>query len=189
MNYSNETILVSNSPIVLEKEFGSVIDSFDTVVRFNNYVIEGYEKYVGTKTDVWSTRICGSIHARSKEEKSEYSEIIAIHNHCLFNKAIQQLLPQFLTKNPRATIVQNETSKKYSKLFEYDPKKNWLTVGMITILYMLDIGYDRLHLYGFSGDVRKHYFPKNPKDPGFHNFKKEAEHIKMLEDQGKVVIL
>lgn len=33
---------------------GHVIDSYPTVVRFNEYVIEGYEEYVGTKTTLRS---------------------------------------------------------------------------------------------------------------------------------------
>ena len=33
---------------------GSIIDSYPTVVRFNEYMIEGYEEYVGTKTTLRS---------------------------------------------------------------------------------------------------------------------------------------
>lgn len=34
---------------------GKQIDSFDQIIRFNTYVIEGYEEHVGTKTTVWCT--------------------------------------------------------------------------------------------------------------------------------------
>jgi hypothetical protein len=33
---------------------GKIIDSFPTIVRFNQYVIEGYEEFVGTKTTLRS---------------------------------------------------------------------------------------------------------------------------------------
>lgn len=51
----NNVIIVSNSPIVLDKELGDKIDSFDTVIRINDFEIDGYEKYVGTKTDIWAS--------------------------------------------------------------------------------------------------------------------------------------
>jgi hypothetical protein len=46
------TILVGNGPI-LDPNLGSFIDSFDRVVRFNDYAIEGYEDAVGTKITDW----------------------------------------------------------------------------------------------------------------------------------------
>jgi len=43
-------LLVGNSGGVLNNEWGPKIDEFDIVVRFNNFELHGYEKYVGTKT-------------------------------------------------------------------------------------------------------------------------------------------
>lgn len=43
-------ILVGNSDGVLKQKWGSEIDKFDIVVRFNNMVIKRYEKFVGKKT-------------------------------------------------------------------------------------------------------------------------------------------
>jgi len=52
-----KAIVIGNSPSVLEYEYGKFIDEyFDVVIRCNWYRIEGFEKYVGTKTDVWSFR-------------------------------------------------------------------------------------------------------------------------------------
>ena len=48
-------ILVGNGSSIKDKENGVLIDSFDTVVRFNSYKTEGYELYTGTKTDIWFT--------------------------------------------------------------------------------------------------------------------------------------
>lgn len=47
-------IIVGNSSGVLDKKLGSEIDKFTYVLRFNDFVINGYENYVGTKTThVW----------------------------------------------------------------------------------------------------------------------------------------
>ena len=50
-----KVIFVSNSPTVLDKELGEKIDKFDIVIRCNDFEIEGYEKHVGTKTDIWAS--------------------------------------------------------------------------------------------------------------------------------------
>ncbi|WP_083270418.1 glycosyltransferase family 29 protein [Lacunisphaera limnophila] len=40
---------------VFHRNWGEHIDSFDIVVRFNNYAITGFEKEVGRKTTAWAS--------------------------------------------------------------------------------------------------------------------------------------
>jgi len=47
-------LLIGNSGILLDQALGEKIDAFNgEIVRFNNFVIEGFEKYVGHRTDWW----------------------------------------------------------------------------------------------------------------------------------------
>ena len=46
-------IIVGNSKELLNRPLGEEIDKFDVVVRLNNFKIDGYEKYVGTKTNAF----------------------------------------------------------------------------------------------------------------------------------------
>jgi hypothetical protein len=48
-------IVVGNGESVLESKAGDIIDNFKTVVRLGRYVTEGFEEYVGSKTDIIST--------------------------------------------------------------------------------------------------------------------------------------
>lgn len=50
-----KVIIVGNSPDVLKNEYGSLIDSYDIVIRINKCVTKNYEKYVGSKIDIWAT--------------------------------------------------------------------------------------------------------------------------------------
>ena len=52
---SDSIIVVGNGESVLESEAGNIIDNFKTVVRLGRYVTDGFEKYVGSKTDIIST--------------------------------------------------------------------------------------------------------------------------------------
>lgn len=51
----DSVIVVGNGPSIMQKKNGSIIDSFDHVIRFNDYKIEGFEEYTGTKTSFWTT--------------------------------------------------------------------------------------------------------------------------------------
>jgi len=62
----NDVVLIGNGPSVKKYEYGDLIDSYKTVVRFNWYHIDGYEKHVGTKTDIWFTSIYDPIRAKKK---------------------------------------------------------------------------------------------------------------------------
>ena len=46
-------IIIGNGQSILNNELQDEIDAFDIVVRINNYKINGYEHYLGTKTDIW----------------------------------------------------------------------------------------------------------------------------------------
>ena len=55
LNLHSNIILVGNGPSALSKKVGKYIDKIPIVVRFNSFRLEGYEEYVGTKTDIWLT--------------------------------------------------------------------------------------------------------------------------------------
>jgi hypothetical protein len=44
--------IVSSSPTLLDNDYGKIIDQYDNVVRCNKAFVNGYEKYVGSKTNI-----------------------------------------------------------------------------------------------------------------------------------------
>ena len=52
-----KTIVVGNSPSLLDYEYGEQIDSFTKVIRCNYCHTDGFEKHVGSKTNIWVTSI------------------------------------------------------------------------------------------------------------------------------------
>ena len=53
LNFKNKSVaVVGSSGNLLNKEAGEEIDSHDIVIRFNQARVEGYEKYVGSRTDI-----------------------------------------------------------------------------------------------------------------------------------------
>jgi hypothetical protein len=51
----NDIVIVGNGESNLDIKNGSAIDKFKTVVRLGSYITEGFEEYVGSKTDIIST--------------------------------------------------------------------------------------------------------------------------------------
>lgn len=47
-----KVVIVCNGESVLIHDLGNVIDCMDVVVRIGNFKISGYEKFVGTKTNI-----------------------------------------------------------------------------------------------------------------------------------------
>lgn len=56
MSYK-KLIIVGNASSILNQKKGNLIDEFDVVLRTGSFQIKGYEKYVGTKTDIYYTPI------------------------------------------------------------------------------------------------------------------------------------
>jgi len=85
MSYKN-IIVVGNGGGVLEKENGHLIDTFDYVVRMGNCNIRGFERYVGTKTDMYRAQWCNFIHFDKNEQFfiPRYDHIK--FNHLLFSE-------------------------------------------------------------------------------------------------------
>ena len=51
----DSVIVVGNGPSIIQKKNGELIDSFDHVIRFNDYKTDGFEGYTGSKTSFWTT--------------------------------------------------------------------------------------------------------------------------------------
>ena len=116
-------VIIGNGPSVLKSEKGDLIDSFDIVVRFNNFKIEGFEKNIGTKTNYWFNTISSHKpknysniskliwHSWNWDEKTDvrYEEIKRIHS---FN------IPD-ISKTKRETIEEMQEYVNDKSYFNY----------------------------------------------------------------------
>ena len=64
-------VVIGNGSSVLNHELGTLIDSFQNVARFNEYQIDGYEEFVGTKTTFW----CRNSSKDTKDRDDVFEEI------------------------------------------------------------------------------------------------------------------
>lgn len=75
--YSNSIAFIGNSPAELGKSNGAKINSFQKVVRFNNYSVDDHfiQDY-GSKVNIWVTAQTDDVIHRSNEEVRSYDFIV-----------------------------------------------------------------------------------------------------------------
>jgi hypothetical protein len=91
--YCKKTIVVGNGANVLSKTNGHKIDNFDYVVRMGNCATQGFEKNVGTKTNIYRVSWDRLIYNK-KQDTEPHAPYKYIHIHFNFDELL------FLEQDP-----------------------------------------------------------------------------------------
>jgi len=167
-------VLVGNGPAVLSRPLGLVIDSFDVVIRFNNYQIQGFEKHVGTKTTLWSAFFHGS------SEPLRHNRIFCPHesdNPGTEAVEVYRMASHFYNR----TRKQVQARAHWASGFDRDVEPLLASSGVLLTAYLLEVvGVKKVHLAGFDHfskitSKQHHYWLPSA-------FKKPAEHDGDLEE-------
>jgi len=194
--------VVGNSGMVLDSTHGEFIDSHDTVIRFNDAVVEGYEKSVGSRTDIRIVN-CHIFQGLINPDyyKKYFSNFdpefpLKLHNEIILIKnnvdpyafeyvfhimkdngcEIHYLDPQILT-----------TITKELHLPEGEPSN-----GVVGI-FLGSKNFKTTSCFGFSFYEepweRKHYYEEiTPYDQASHDFTLEKLYVTRLEEEGAIKI-
>lgn len=171
----NQVLIIGNAPSVLQHKLGAVIDTFPLVVRFNNFVVYGFEDFVGTKTDAWVATF-----KASKYQPSDFKNVYFVH-------------PPFLMhSNPppqgsNITLISGEDYDRVNKLIGL--KNEWASSGVVMIYYFLGKDYQVIiHGFDFFQTRRIHYYQDNACMIG-HNASKERDAVQKLIENNEIQLL
>lgn len=154
-NYDEPLCIIGNGKI---ENKGKIIDSYKTVIRFNNFKINGFEKDVGTKTSL------RCVNGYGKTLKV-YDNIISF-----------------------SPFLENDKESKFANLYDgdiifaSDTYKYGLihpSTGFTLIIMLVTLGY-KFDLYGFDFFESGHYYDATHKST-MHNAKKEKEILHKLK--------
>lgn len=156
-------VLVGNGPSALLGD-GAKIDSFDHVVRFNNFKLRGFEEKVGSKTTLWATFGRGMTPA---DPDVRPDRIVFIHDHNSDPAYVARELWRIPHSFFRATL---------DKFAGAVGNRGGLlpSSGFLVASWLLSLGVKKIHLSGFD------HFSKEKS--GLHHywvnrsFKRPAEH-------------
>ena len=160
----NEKILViGNGSSVMDNEFGPLIDLyFDTIIRFNRFKTKGYEKYVGTKTNVWIVADIGfdkwvlnkekGIEGSESDNKFEYNNILI---YCPSFK-IDDFLNSFDDKVSESDfkdtgiikVISSDIENEIEKVVNFKPA--WPSTGLIALTLCIKTNLGKIYCHGFD---------------------------------------
>jgi len=170
-----EILLIGNGPSAVESERGLEIDDFDTVARFNAFRIEGFEKYVGTKCDIWVTCVL----LKDWYYIYSYDEVYYIS----FDLDPKEKLFLEMKKDlPITRKIDPAIIREVQRIGGY----GGMSSGAIMAYYAATI-YDKVHLYGFDHfQKEKHHYGDGGKKGDIHVAEHELALFDHLFSTGKV---
>ena len=181
--------IVGNSPCELNKRKGSLIDSHDIVIRFNNFEINQ-----NTKADYGekiSVKVCSPTL-----ESLRLKEDGGCINFLLLPK-VNSFIPKFRL-DYLTNLAQSGTSIAMfdTECFMRKYDMRVFSIGLLIILWLAENRdlVDSISIFGFSLtdqlDGVKHYFSGDPsagKQLSFHKWSKEALILNLLIQEGVIV--
>ena len=189
------TVIVGNGRSVLGAEHGPAVDAFATVVRFNDYQIDGYQAHIGQKTDLWVVSDWTAIKLINKYPLRTIPTIIAVPYYFMGKPYYKQrraeveadLTPEQLE---RCSFVPMQVVQELVESNHFGDR--WPSSGLITIVHMLNSqSISRVHLHGFDFfkeiDGKIHYMEDTHK--ANHHAAEEERICMTLVQQRRVAFL
>ena len=192
LNLNNNVVLVGNSSLLLGK-YGKLIDSYDTVFRFNRSPIKNFEEHVGTRTDfrILNNHVFENVNPGNDYtnqplkfiKKIKNSNIIRIGPGEPRNKTIKS----FERKKNKIYLFDYEKSEEIKELLKFKSNKN-MSVGAIMISLCILSGVET-NIIGF--DLKEvsvtHYWEDRPnKMSNSHDFSFEKKWVRELVNKGVI---
>ena len=185
-------IIVGNSPQLLEHKNGKLIDEFDVVIRTGRFVIDGYEKYTGTRTSIWSNRWCKMI------ESSSIILTLSLINQIWFSELDQHYFEDEITEyfNQHNKNIDVKFFSKHllpEELYEYQPTLGYMCVLMAAKLFpdsqIFITGFGlNIDLNEFSGTYWDQQYTRRVKE-GNHSFMRESIIMRKMIARGYIQLL
>lgn len=184
-----KVIIIGNSPTVLEEENGDFIDSHDIVIRINHCPVEGYEKFIGKKIDIWSTTK-NSIF-KDKFYPEDFSKLKYVW-HRTGRTKLRSSIPDFPEIKSHIMFKTPDFVRNFGNLVD----ENWYLTGtdqepctgLLTILTST-LFYSDVTITGFTFYEEKNIDPSIDysyyrKDQAKHGYHPEDEHWNLASKLG-----
>lgn len=160
MDKRERVLLIGNGPSANEYDVGDAIDQFEgLVVRINWAEIAGFEKKVGTRTDVWAT--CLAQTAFDPFERFDPGVVMATVPYTS-NGTAQQVWNSYVERT-RGTDVELWDMNWDRWHSVRNQVGHWPSSGALAAYYFMDRDFD-LHIHGFDhfrGEDHHYYDPEH----------------------------
>lgn len=178
-----QCIIVGNGSSTLKEKFGSYIDSFENVVRFNRFKTKGFESNIGTKCTHWVLNYKLTTDHRNylvKNLSRVKSETTNLKQSLILTTAKDDGKLKKIKKLVDLEVIY----QNFDLFFGSKP-----STGLLAIKYFLTL-FPQITLIGFDFGKSNHYWGNHSISdiPGNHLWKKEKDYVQNLIEQNKVII-
>jgi len=198
--FKNKTVAILGSAPSLIENTAEYINSFDAVVRMNNFKIEGFEQYTGKRKDIYYSYF-GSNIKKNINDLQDFKFLICKYPDIVFNPL--ELPNKELGKSDDFRWVYQRrrqvwvlphyipSEKEFTELFFLNGG-TIMTTGVYAICDILKYDIKKLYISGFDffeskiHNVNEVWYEH---DRGGHDFKSEYNLIKYLTKIDKRIIL
>ncbi len=193
-----KVLVLGNAPSVLNRDLGPKIDTFDVVIRVNNFRIKGFEKHVGTKT----TYALISPACMPSEELSKLSPGSVFVLGANLRDDYQKIKTRLTDQKRGCHVVPPPSNVLNSALYvdamkiemDFDlSQTQWPSTGIVAVQWAKDRHGKAadvfVHGFDFYSDNRStltRYFNVTTKPDGKHDFDREKEYMMRLLDRGLI---
>lgn len=192
-NFDNmgSVALVGSSGILLDTEYGSLIDEHDVVIRFNAARTLGYEKHVGSRTNIriMNGHCFAGVTPPHRFSKNDPGFISSLTGEHFFVKGytwqeFRKGVLSNLNKN-HINFISDNYIKWCSSFIDCHP-----SVGFLGLLVAVRYS-DKISVFGFDhGNIeneRRHYWERALPGGG-HSFAREKEIFQKYEEDNIIKI-
>ena len=187
-----KVLVIGNGSSCLKKKIGDQIDNeFDIVIRLNDYVINGYEQYIGTREDIWST---GAGIATNPRNVSNFKDVWISYPY-VCNNMMSQLATR-VTLGGCYTIMGVNFLRNVDTQLEM-PSNFYCSSGVYAINFACKKFNVPIYILGFDlfsdcGDGSKvnHYYGEHTTEPvGQHKIELERKWLHQQINNGMIIKL
>ena len=186
-------IVIGNGSSILKYKIGEIIDSFEEVVRFNDYKIEGFKKYIGSKTTMWAR----SNSNKTKERKwKKYKQVLVCSPEWNY-----QNTKKIIKGKENGVLIPREDTLALQKLMGLPGRvsgkpgkttRGWPSSGLICLDYLIK-QYKVVYVHGFDYFKKiegypRHYYNNKEKMNTTYVHKRDIEKkwVKDRIEEGKL---
>lgn len=179
-----DTIVIGNGPSVFSKKTGDFINNVSTVIRINKFYTEGFEQYVGTKTDIWAVNM-GYLFDNSitwdKPRPQPKTVIFAPYSITEYKNYTDCQKIKLKSNEELCDINVSKQMDKY-----YDKKRSiWPSTGLYCLMQ-----YNPCYIIGFDNFLsNQHHYGDDDSFFKHHNGNFEKEFVYNMVKEKKVIIL
>lgn len=188
-----KVLVVGSGESILNYKFGSQIDMFDIVVRFNGFDKAPLIEYTGSKVDY----VFCNTSVEAYEDIILKNRIVKNCNYILTYKKdsiegtqrLKIMTKKLMDQKFKPIIIPTDNYGRFIR-----NNRRGITSGLVAILYFLSI-YEQVTIHGFDlvqgheGNLGHYYDDKPTTLTQFHNLELEAEFIKDLIKIDRVRLL